>query len=87
MRHNKSENLDNYFVLARSTEEKLQQMSDKVNTTDKEREKHIKKDMEEMKKRYDTVNGKMWNLETRMDKMSKTKQKVLVPYNPNWMHS
>ena len=46
-------------------------MSDKVEATDKEREKHIKKDMEEMKKRYDTVNEKLWNLETRMDTMSK----------------
>ena len=26
--------------------------------------------MEEMKKRYDTVSGKLWNLETRMDTMS-----------------
>ena len=27
--------------------------------------------MEEMKKRYDTVNEKLWNLEIRMDRMSK----------------
>ena len=46
-------------------------MSDKVETTDKEHEKHIKKDMEEMMKRYDTVNEKLWNLETRIDTMSK----------------
>ena len=46
-------------------------MSDKVEATDKEQEKHIKKDMEETKKRYDTVNGKLWNLETRMDTRSK----------------
>ena len=39
------------LVLARATEKKLQQMADKVDTTDKEREKHTKKDMEEMKKR------------------------------------
>ena len=71
IRHNKNESLDNYYVLARATEKKLQRMSDKVETTDKEREKHIKKDMEEMKKRYDTVNEKLWNLETRMDTMSK----------------
>ena len=51
LRHNKSENLDNYFVLARSTEEKLQQKADKVDVTDKERLKHIKKDIEEIKKR------------------------------------
>ena len=71
IQYNKNENLDNSFNLARATEEKLQQMSDKVETTDKEREKHIKKDMEEMKQRYDTVNEKLWNLETRMDTMSK----------------
>ena len=46
-------------------------MADKVELTDKEQEKHIKMDMEEMKKRYDTVSENMWNLETRMDTMSK----------------
>ena len=46
VRHNKNEYLANYFVLASGTEEKLQQMSDKVEATDKEREKHIKKYME-----------------------------------------
>ena len=71
VRHNKNENLYNYHVLARATEKKLQQMVDKVETTDKERGKHIKKDMEEMKKRYATVSEKLWNLETRMDTMSK----------------
>ena len=35
VRHNKNENLDNYCVLARATEEKLQQMVDKVEMTDK----------------------------------------------------
>ena len=35
VRHNKNENLDNYYVLARATQEKLQQMADKVETTDK----------------------------------------------------
>ena len=48
-RYNKNVNLDNCFNLARATEEKLQQMSEKVETTDKERELHIKKDMQEMK--------------------------------------
>ena len=67
VRHNKNENLDNCFNLARATEEKLQQMSDKVEATDKEREK----DMEEMKKQHDTVNEKLESLETRMDTMSK----------------
>ena len=50
IRHNKNENLDNYYDLARATKEKLHQMLDKIETTEKEREKHIKKDMEEMKK-------------------------------------
>ena len=51
------------------------------------REKHIKKDMEEMKKRYDTVNEKMGSLETRMDQWARIKLKVLVPYSINWMLS
>ena len=46
IRYNKNEYLDNYFNLARATEEKLQQMSDKVEATDKDREKNIKKDMQ-----------------------------------------
>ena len=46
-------------------------MADNVDTTDKEREKHIKKNMEKMKKRYDTVNGKLSNLETRMDTLTR----------------
>ena len=46
-------------------------MSDKVEATDKEREKNIKKDMQEMMQRYDTVNNKLWILETRIDTMSK----------------
>ena len=81
MRHNRNENLDNYYVLARATEEKLQQMSET------RRKKHIKKDMEEMKKWYDTVNEKLWNLETRMETMSKDQAEVLMPYSPNWMDS
>ena len=74
IRNNKNENLDNYFNLARATEEKLQQISDKVEATDKQREKNIKKDMQEMKQRYDTLNNKFWrrewSLETRIDTMS-----------------
>ena len=68
IRYNKSESLDNCFNLARATEEKLQQMSDKVEATDKEseREKNIKKDMQEMKQRYDKVNSKLGSLETRI---------------------
>ena len=53
------------------TEDKLQQMADKIEMTDKEREKHIKIDMEEMKKRYDTVSESLWNLESRMNTMRK----------------
>ena len=42
-----------------------------VEATDKDREKNIKKDMQEMKQRYDTVNSKLGNLETRMNTMSR----------------
>ena len=69
LRYNKHEYLDNYFNLARATEEKLQQMSDKVEATDGERDKNIKKDMQEMKQRYDAVNSQLRSLETRMDTM------------------
>ena len=69
LRYNKHEYLDNYFNLARATEEKLQQMSDKVEATDGERDKNIKKDMQEMKQRYDAVNSQLGSLETRMDTM------------------
>ena len=81
IRYNKNEYLDNYFNLARTTKEKLQQMSDKVEATDKDREKNIKKDMQEMKQRYDTVNSKLGNLETRMDTMSRDQAES--SYSPN----
>ena len=71
IRYNKHESLDHCLNLATATEERLQQMSDKVEATDKEREKNIKKDMQEMKQRYDTVNCKLGSLETRMDTMSR----------------
>ena len=71
LRYNKHDYLDNYFNLARATEEKLQQMSDKVDTTDEERDKNIKKDMQEKKQRYDSVNSQLGSLETRMDTMSR----------------
>ena len=71
MRNNKHECLDSYFHLARATEEKLQQMSDKVDTTDGERDKNIRKDMREKKQRYDAVNSQLGSLETRMDTMSR----------------
>ena len=67
LRYNKHRYLDNYFNLARATEEKLQQMSDKVEATDGERDKNNKKDMQEMKQRYDAVNSQLGSLETRMD--------------------
>ena len=38
IRNNKHEYLDSYFNLARATEKRLQQMSDKVDTTDEERD-------------------------------------------------
>ena len=71
MRNNKHEYLDNYFHLARTTEEKLQRMSDKVETTDEERNKNIRKDMLEMKQRYDALNSQLGSLETRVDTMSR----------------
>ena len=71
IRNNKHEYLDSYFNLARATEERLQQMSDKVDTTDEERDKNIRKDMQEMKQRYDAVNSQLGNLETKMDTMSR----------------
>ena len=46
-------------------------MTERVETTDKDREKNIKKDREEMKRRYETVNDELWSLETRMDTMSR----------------
>ena len=70
LRYNKHEYLDNYFNLARATEEKIQQMSGEVNATDEEREKNIKKELQQMKKRYDDVNSQCGSLETRMDAMS-----------------
>ena len=46
-------------------------MSDKVDTTDEERDKNIKKDMQEMKQRYGVVNSQLGSLETRMDTTSR----------------
>ena len=71
LRYNKHEYLDSYFNLAKATEKKLQQMSDKVNTTDGERDKNIKKVMQEMKQRYDAVKSQLGSLETRTDTMSR----------------
>ena len=71
LRYNKHEYLYIYFNLAKATEEKLQHMSEKVDATDGERGKNIKKDMREMKQRYDAVNSQLGSLETRMDTMSR----------------
>ena len=71
LRYNKHEYLDSYFNLARATEEKLKQKSDKVDATDEEREKKIKKDLQQMRQQYDAVNSQLGNLETRMDAMSR----------------
>ena len=83
LRYNKHEYLDNYFNLARATEEKLQQMSDKVEATDGERDKNIKKDMQEMKQRYDAVNSQLGSLETRTDTMRREQAEILcaIPAN------
>ena len=71
LRNNKHEYLDSFFNLAKATEERLQQMSDKVDTTDEERDKNIKKHMQETKQRYDPVKSQLKSLETRMDTMSR----------------
>ena len=41
IRYNKHESLDHWFNLAKATEERLQKISDKIEATDKEREKNI----------------------------------------------
>ena len=46
IRYNKHEYLDSYFNLAKATEERLKEMSDKVEATNEEREKNIKTDMQ-----------------------------------------
>ena len=40
LRLKKNENFDDYITLVRATEERLQQMTERVETTDKEREKN-----------------------------------------------
>ena len=47
-------------------------MAERVEMTDKGRENFIKEDIDEMKKkRYETVNDKLWSLETRIDTKSR----------------
>ena len=71
LKYNKHEYLDSYFNLAKATDERLQQMSDKVDATNEERDKNIKKDMQQLKKRYDDVNSQLGSLENRMDIMNR----------------
>ena len=71
LRYNKHEYMDSYFNLAKAADERLREMSDKVETTNEEREKNIKKDMQQLKNRYEDVNSQLGSLEKRMDTMSK----------------
>ena len=71
LRYNKHEYLDSYFNLAKATDERLKEMTDKVETTNEERDRNIKKDMQQLKIRYDDVNSQLGSLEKRMDTMSK----------------
>ena len=71
LRYNKHEYLDSYFNLAKATDERLKEMSDKVDATNEERDKNIKKDMQLLKNRYDDVNSQLGGLEKRMDTMGK----------------
>ena len=71
LRYNKHEYLDSYFNLAKATDERLKEMTDKVEATNKERERNIKKDLQQLKNRYDDVNSQIGSLEKRLDTMSK----------------
>ena len=71
LRYNKHEYLDSYFNLAKATDERLKEMTDKVEATNKEREGNIKKDLQQLKNRYDDVNSQIGSLEKRLDTMSK----------------
>ena len=62
IRHNKNEGIENYFTPAGSTEERLQQIANKIEQSDKEREKLFRTDMKEGRKQYKRVNGKLWSL-------------------------
>ena len=55
-------------------------MSDNVDATDGERDKNIKKDIQEMKQRYDAMKSQFGSLETRMDTMRGDRMGVHVPY-------
>ena len=62
-------------------------MTERVETTDKEPEKNTKKDTEKMKRRYETVNDNLWNLETRVDTVSRDQGESSCAISPNWMRS
>ena len=72
LKYNKHEYLDSHFNLDKATDERLQQMSDNVDATNEERDKNIKKDMQQLKNRYDDVNSQLGSLEKRMDIMNRT---------------
>ena len=71
LKYNKHEYLDSYFNLAKATDERLQQMSDKIEATNEERDKCIRKDMQQLKNRYDDVHSHLVSLEKRMDTMNR----------------
>ena len=71
LKHNKHEYLDSYFNLAKATDERLQQMSDKVDATNEERDKNIKKN------RYDDINSQLGSLEKRIDIMNRNQAEIL----------
>ena len=77
LKYNKHEYLDSYFNLAKATDERLQQMSDKIEATNEEREKSIRKDMQQLKNRYDDVNSQLGSLEKRMDTMNRNQAESL----------
>ena len=77
LRYNKHEYLDSYFNLAKATDERLKEMTDKVETTNEERDRNIKKGMQQLKNRYDDVNNQLGSLEKRMDTMSKNQAESL----------
>ena len=45
-------------------------MAERVETSCREREKFIQSNLDVTKRRHETVNDKLWNLETKMDTMS-----------------
>ena len=51
-------------------------MSDKVKATNEERDMNIKKDMQQLKNRYDDVNSQLGSLEKRMETMSKNQAEI-----------